>query len=286
LAKRPHVPPIRISPTRLFGLALVFVGLVLLLLALDAQSGIDEIGETDDPLLQDRLARLEDRRDVYLVTTIGTVFLGVFAIAVLGEPSTPAVVTANQMVATAKMTGGVLKALSLEGNSLYLPSKHGLEREKLFIPATTGRTEPAAALTEDLVLSPGKDGSTPGVVVEPLGLGLLDSVESELRTKVDGAGLESAEGTLQMLKHGLDIMKDFHFKEREGKTVLRVEYKSLLDACRTVRKERPETCRQMQCIGCSCLLAAAARATGKVVAVEEVDNSKDTVVFVLELREW
>jgi len=280
------VPPIRISPTRLFGLALVFVGLVLLLLALDAQSGIDEIGETDDPLLQDRLARLEDRRDVYLVTTIGTVFLGVFAIAVLGEPSTPAVVTANQMVATAKMTGGVLKALSLEGNSLYLPSKHGLEREKLFIPATTGRTEPAAALTEDLVLSPGKDGSTPGVVVEPLGLGLLDSVESELRTKVDGAGLESAEGTLQMLKHGLDIMKDFHFKEREGKTVLRVEYKSLLDACRTVRKERPETCRQMQCIGCSCLLAAAARATGKVVAVEEVDNSKDTVVFVLELREW
>lgn len=286
MAKRPLVPPIRISPTRLFGVALMLVGLVLLLFALDAQSGIDEIGETDDPELQDRRARLEDSRDVFVVATIGTVFLGMFAIAILGEPSVPAVVSGNQMLATAKMTGGVLRALSLEGNSLYLPPRHGLQKEKIFVPTTPGKAAPAEALTEDLVLSPGKDGSTPGLVVEPLGLSLLDSVEAELRTKVDGVGLEAAEGTLQMLKHGLGMMKDFHFKEREGKTVLRVEYKSLLEACRAVRKERPDTCRQMQCIGCSCLLAAAARATGKVVAVEEVDNSKDSVVFVLELREW
>jgi len=286
LAERPIVPPLRISPTRFFGIALVLVGLVLLLLALNAQSEIDEIGQTDDPQLQERLERLEDQRDVLIVATIGTVFLGMFAIAVLGEPSMPTTVTGSQMVATARMTGGVLQALSLDGNSLYLPSKHGLQREKVFVPATKGKAKPAEALTEDLVLSPGKDGSTPGIVVEPLGLGLLDSVEMELRAKVDGAGLEAAEGTLQMLKHGMGMMKDFHFKERDGRTVLRVEYKSLLEACRAVRKERPDTCRQMQCVGCSCLLAAAARATGKVVAVEEVDNSKDTVVFTLDLRDW
>jgi hypothetical protein len=82
------------------------------------------------------------------------------------------------------------------------------------------------------------------------------------------------------------MMRDFHFKEREGKTLLRVEYSGLLEACRTVRKERPDTCRQMACVGCSCLLSAAARATGKLVGVEEVDNAKDTVVFTLNIREW
>ncbi|MBN1677611.1 MAG: hypothetical protein JW880_03650 [Candidatus Thermoplasmatota archaeon] len=286
MAERLLKAPIRMSRARLFGLALILASLVLLLLALDAQIGIDEIGETNDPLLQERLLRLEDRRDAFLVTAIGTVFMGLFAIAMLGEPSTPTIVSGDQMVATAKMTGGILGALSLAGSSLYLPARHGLEKEKVFVPATSGPATPPAALTEDMVVSPGKDGSTPGAIVEPLGLGLLDSVESELRTKIEGAGLEAAEGTLQILKHGLGILKDFHFKEREGKTVLRVEYKSLAEACRTVRKQRPDTCRQMQCVGCSCLLVAAARASGKVVAVEEVDNSTDTVVFTLDLREW
>jgi len=81
-------------------------------------------------------------------------------------------------------------------------------------------------------------------------------------------------------------MRDFHFKEREGKTILRVEYSGLLDACRTVRAERPDTCRQMACVGCSCLLSAAARATGRLVRVEDVDNSRDEVAFTLAIREW
>ena len=96
----------------------------------------------------------------------------------------------------------------------------------------------------------------------------------------------SAEGVLQVLKHDHGIIRDFHFKERDGRTVLRVEYKGLLGACRSVRKEMPDTCRQMACAGCSCLLAAAARATGKRVEVEGVDNSQDTVVFTLRLSDW
>ena len=81
-------------------------------------------------------------------------------------------------------------------------------------------------------------------------------------------------------------MKDFHFKERDGNTILRVEYSGLRDACRTVRKERPDTCRQLQCFGCSCLLLAAARATDKLVSVQAVDNSKDVVEFTLSIGEW
>jgi hypothetical protein len=279
------MPRFRLTRARAFGFLLIGAGVILLLLAWDAQSGINEIGATNDPLLQDRVSQLESRRDAFLVISIGTLFMGGFAIALLVEPSLPTGISHDEMVSNARMSSQVLAALSLAGNSVYVPAKHGLTSEREFIPATLQPTMPPLAVTDDLVLSPGKDGTAPGILLEPLGLKLLDRVERELGTKLDGTGLEATEGSLQILKHGFGIMKDFHFKERDGKWVLRVEYSGLLDACRNVRKQMPDTCRQMECIGCSCLLTAAARATGQSVSVDEVDNSTDVVVFTLSLME-
>ena len=286
MAESRLVSALRISPARIIGLALAAIGIILLLMAWTAQSDIDNIGTTNDPLLQHRISVLEDRRDVSLVAGIGFVFMGMFAIALLSEPSSPSIVSESGMISSARLAGETLSGLSLAGNSSYLPARHGLTKERVFIAATKGSAIPPSSLTDDLTMSPGKDGSTPGMLAEPLGLSLLNSIERELDTKVDGAGLEAAEGALQILKHGLGMIRDFHFKEREGKFILRVEYSGLLDACRTVRKERGDTCRQLECIGCSCLLVAAARATGKLISVEEVDNSTDTVVFTLNLKEW
>jgi len=277
---------LRVTPARAVGLVLSAVGIILLLLTWTAQSDIDEIGTTNDPLLQHRISILEDQRDLYLVAGIGILFMGIFALAMLVEPNIATMVSQSEMISVARMASGALTGLSLAGNSSYLPARHGLTKERVFISATRNGSTPPSALTDDLILSPGKDGSSPGMLSEPFGLHLLNAVEEELNTKVDGIGLEAAEGTLQILKHGLGMMKDFHFKERDGKTVLRVEYSGLLDACRTVRKEKPDTCRQLECIGCSCLLTAAARATGKIVSVDEVDNAKDIVVFTLSLKEW
>lgn len=274
------------SPSQTLGLGLVVIGAVMLILAFGAQSNIDEIGATNDPVLQDRVSMYESQRDLYVVSGIGALFIGLFAIAILGEPSLPRWLSSASMISSARVAGGALEGLSLKGSACYLPAKHGLSRERLFIPATEGASTPPGALSDDLSMSPGKDGSSPGMLFEPIGLELLAEIERELNTSVADAGIEAAEGTMQMLKHGMGLMRDFHFKERDGKTVLRVEYSGLQDACASVRKERPGTCRQFACMGCSCLLTAAARATGKLVVVEEVDNSKDTVVFTLRLEEW
>jgi hypothetical protein len=268
------------------GLGISAVGIVLLVLAWNSQASIDEVGSTNDPILQHRVSMLEDQRDAYAVSGIGILFLGLFAIALLVEPSTSTIVAESGMISAAKMANDTLMGLSLKGNSSYLPARNGLTKERVFVVATNKPIVPPTALSDDMIMSPGKDGSNPGMLVEPFGAGLLESVESELNTKLGGVGLEAAEGTLQILKHGFGIMKDFHFKERDGNTILRVEYSGLRDACRTVRKERPDTCRQLQCFGCSCLLAAAARATGKLVNVQAVDNSKDVVEFTLNIGEW
>jgi len=268
------------------GVSLAAVGAILLILAYDAQTGIDDIGDTNDPLLQDRVTKLQDKRDVYVVSAIGALFMGLFAVAMLGEPSSPTILSQEQMVSTARMNADVLAGLSLTGNAAYLPAKHGASKERILIAESKKTIAPPAALSDDLTVTPGKDGSTPGIIVEPLGLALLTAVEKEIGISIASVGIESAEGALQILKHGFGMMRDFHFKERDGKTILRVEYKGLLQACRTIRKERPSTCRQISCVGCSCLLTAAARATGKMVAVEDVDNANDSVVFTLDLRDW
>ena len=275
-----------LSRARTFGLVVFLVGVLLLILAYGSQTSIDRIGATNDPLLQDRVSVLEDQRNLYMVVSLGALFMGLFAIAMLGEPSMPATISQSGMASTARMASDTVRGMSLKGNACYLPSKHGLSRERVLIASTTGPLNPPSALSDDQIMSPGKDGSTPGMVFEPLGLGLLGKLEEELSTTTNGVGLEAAEGTLQVLKHGLGMIKDFHFKERDSKTILRVEYSGLLDACRAVRKDMPDTCRQMACIGCSCLLSAAARATGKAVAVEEVSNKTDTVVFTLALKDW
>jgi hypothetical protein len=156
----------------------------------------------------------------------------------------------------------------------------------VFVQAASGVADPPAALSDDMAVAPGRDGSSPGMLIEPPGLKLLETVERDYGAAIAGTDIANVEGSLQVLKHSLNMLKDFHFKERDGKTVLRVEYGALMPACRSVRRDAPDTCRQIACIGCSCLLVAAARATGKVVVVEGVDNSDDTIVFTLQLRDW
>ena len=271
---------------RLIAIAIVIVGVVLLILAYYASAEIAEIGETPDPLLQQRIAQLEDQRDLSVVAGVGFAFLGLFGVAILGEANAPRSIAKNQMISTARAANDIIRSLQVLGNAVYLPAKHGLNKERVFMPGKNGPVILPMALSDDLVLSFGKDGSSPGISLEPLGVGMLEEIEKELGTPVAGVGTEAAEGTLQMMKHGLGLLRDFHFKDRDGKTIMRVEYEDLLDACRVVRKNSPNTCRQMACIGCSCILTAAARATGKAVIIEGVDNTRDTVVYTLELREW
>jgi len=275
-----------ISVTEAVGLALVLVGSILLALSLSAHFEIEEIGSTNDPALQDRILALEDQRDAFLMVGIGTLFLGFFTIFVLVERSSPSRLQESHIISSARNWGEVLSGLSLTGNASYLPARHGLTREKVFIPAPANSSIPPVALSDDLTMSPGKDGSTPGMIVEPLGLHLLEEIEKELGSTFEDVDIETVEGMLQMIKHGLTLVGDFHIREEEEKITLRVEYKEFLEACRTVRRERPDTCRQIACIGCSCILAALARASGRIVQIQGVENTTDRVVFDIALREW
>ena len=271
---------------RALSVGLIVVGLVFGAFAIDAQNGIDQIGDTNDPVLLSRVLNLQEERDAYVVCTVGFAFLGLFGFFTLVEHGYPRKLAEDQMISSARTNSGVTRGLSLSGNASYLPASHGLTKEKLFVQAADGDADPPSALSDDMAVAPGRDGSSPGMLMEPPGLKLLETIEEDYGAVFSGTDIESVEGNLQVLKHSLNLLKDFHFKERDGKTLLRVEYGDMLSACRSVRRDMPDTCRQVACIGCSCLLLAVARATGKVVKVENVENSDDTVIFTLQLREW
>ncbi|MEW5748749.1 MAG: hypothetical protein AB1793_08230 [Candidatus Thermoplasmatota archaeon] len=258
----------------LLGIALLAVGAALAAFAYDAHSEIGGIGDTDDPDLQERLDTLEERRTAFTVSAAGALFLGAFAVAVLSLPSVPASVSAAQMMSAARSNRDLVGGRSLEGGSVYLPAREGVP-EKVFVPAEADGPVSRAHLT---------DGS--GILVDPPGGELLAAIERERGPMEKGMDMEAVEGGLRMLGQGMGMMRDFHLKEREGRLVLRVEYGGLRDACRAVRAEMPDTCRQLQCVGCSCILTAVARATDRAVRVEKVDNSQDRVVFTLSLSEW
>ena len=80
----------------------------------NAQSKIDEIGETTDPALLIELDDLRDARDAYMVSAIGFVFLGMFGVFVLSERSVPAKLSESQMQGSAHMAHDFLAGLVRE----------------------------------------------------------------------------------------------------------------------------------------------------------------------------
>ncbi len=261
-------------------------GAVLLFLAYSVQVDLNQLGTPLTSADEHERSVLEGQRNVYFLTAAGCLFLAFFGASLPSERVAPVHVLQNQMLSTARATSDYCRTNSLDGNALYLPAKHGLTRERVFIPVTAGLAPPKKGLSDAVTSLSSMSGGIGAVLLEPLGLSLLDHVEGELNIKMAGAGIESVENTLQTLKHDYGIMKDFHFKDRGDQMVLRVEYGGLAKACCAVRKERPETCRQHSCFGCACMLSAAARATGKMIRIDSVDNSQNRVEFTLSLHEW
>jgi hypothetical protein len=264
------------------GIVFIAIGAALALLALSAHTEASGIGSSTDPQLMQRFADLTHLRDIYLILSIAAFFLGTFSLTILAEGSINPTSSEAEMISQARISRQILTGLNLKGNAVFVPAGGPLTEERTFIPASGTKPKLPSALTDDLVFSPGKDGSMPGAFLSPTGLDLLAGCEKETGRKLSGIGLEALEAELQSLRFGFGLMKDFHIKERDGKIVLRVEYSGLRDACRTVRTDLPDTCRQMSCFGCSCIMTGVARATGRAVRVAGVDNSRDRIVFDLE----
>lgn len=273
---------ISITPKgRIFGIALLSLGIILILIAAIRGQEAALIGDSDDPALEQLFDDLTSQRDILTMLGVSSIFLGLFGMVMLGERSISIVPAEAEMISQARISRQMLRGLNLSGNAVFVPRNATLDTERVFIPSGGNDLRLPEAISEDLVFSPGKDGSAPGALLIPPGADLLRICERESERSFDGIGAEALEGELQILKHGFGILRDFHIKERDGKLVMRIEHSGLGDACALIRAELPDTCRQLSCPACSCVLSGIAKALGRPIAVEEVKNTEPQVVFHL-----
>jgi hypothetical protein len=267
---------------RILGILLFILGLIMILASLAANSDAMSIGQSNDPALIREFNDLAHQRDLYAILGVSSFFLSAFSLVVMAESSINPISSGAEMISQARLSSQFTAGLSLQGNAVFIPGKGALKSERMMIPASRSHIRLPNAITDDLIISPGNDGSTPGAILVPLGANLLDLCEKEAKRDFSGIGLSGLEDELQSLKSGFGLMKDFHIKESDGEIILRVEYSVLKEACRAVRNDLPDTCRQISCFGCSCILAGISKATGQNISVISVDNAHERVVFQLK----
>jgi len=270
------------SSGRALGIVLISIGIVMLLAFIAANNDAMAMGASTDPVLTGKFNDLAHLRDLYGILGMSAFFLGAFSLIILTERSINPLTAEAEMVSQARMSSQILKGLNLFGNAVYVSKRGAMTGEKVFIPATRGRIKLPKALTDDLIMSPGSDGSTPAMLIAPTGIDLLALCEKEAKRSCAGIGLVALDNDMQSLKSGFGLLKDFRIKESEGHIIVRVEYSGAKTACKAVRTELPDTCRQVSCFGCSCILTGVAKAIGQAVRVEGVDNANDRVIFRLE----
>lgn len=266
---------------RALGIVMIVIGVAMLLASLAANNDAAAIGASTDPVLSGKFTDLTHLRDLYGILGISALFLGAFSLIILTERSINPLSAEAEMVSQARVSSQILKGLNLHGNAAYVSKRGAMTIEKVFIPATRGKIVLPKSLTDDLIMSPGSDGSTPGALISPTGMDMLLLCEKEAHRSCAGIGLAALENDLQTLKYGFGLLKDFHVKESGEFIIVRVEYSGAKEACKTVRTELPDTCRQMSCFGCSCIMTGVSKAIGQSVRVEEADNSEDRVTFRL-----
>jgi hypothetical protein len=272
----------QVTPSgRALGIVFLLVGAAMLLAAIAANNDASAIGVSTDPVLTRKYNDLTHLRDLYGIIGVSAFFLGAFSLIIMTEKSINPMPAEAEMISQARIASQMMTGLNLYGNAVYLSRRGALTSERIFIPATRSRVHLPTALADDLALSPGNDGSTPGAVLIPLGIDLLAVCEKEAKRGFAGIGLVALENDMQALRFGFGLLKDFHIKESDGQIILRVEYSGLKEACKTVRTEMPDTCRQLSCFGCSCILTGIAKAIDQAVRVDSVDNDQDVVLFRL-----
>jgi len=270
------------SGGRALGIVLSVIGMIMLLASVAANNDAAAIGASTDPILSGKYVDLTHLRDLYSILGISGLFLGAFSLVILTERSMSPMTAEAEMISQARVSSQILKGLNLFGNAVYVSKRGGMTSEKVFIPATRGKVVLPKALADDLVMSPGSDGSTPGALIAPTGIDLLALCEKEAKRSSAGIGLVALEGDMQSLKYGFGLMKEFHIKDSDELITVRVEYSGVDVACKAVRTELPDTCRQISCFGCSCILTGVAKAIGQPVRVAGVDNEQDRIIFHLE----
>lgn len=221
---------------------------------------------------------------IYLNIGFGAVFIGIFAIFVITEKTVPKKINNAQLLSNMEFLHSLTNNLDLNGNGLYIPAGGNLTKERVFIPLQDEEKYNLPPLDNNSVFITGTSGSSLGVVLVPPGLGLLDLYEREFGINIEDIEIDELGQNLQMITHGLDLVKDLSIKSEDKAHIrLKITPSKNNDICEGIVKNREKMCKQAGCPICSSILCAITRSLGKKIRIQELDRKDKEVIFKLKI---
>lgn len=123
-----------------------------------------------------------------------------------------------------------------------------------------------------------------GVLLPPVGSGLLKSIEEEMGTNVDGLGVDFLMEALPGILRTLDLVDHAKFEKRGDVIDVSLEGARFSTVCKRFARGKSFICGVLGCPLCGSIALALAKATGRYVWLERHGYDERTRTTFLSLR--
>ncbi len=213
--------------------------------------------------------------DVLLVLGVGSIFLGIYSIAMSTELYVKSDVILAACAAGLENLDRVLGELGITGKAVYLPKAYAGE-PRVFVPAGTGPTA-VPDLRGDPTFLTGASSQL-GLVISPPGHRLCSLLEEELGMSLDGLEPAAVANTIPpLITQGLGLARSMEIDEES------LSFRARSPACSDLCASGLRACQQVGCMICSSICEALSRSLDAALRLESLDYDKasDTVTVRL-----
>jgi hypothetical protein len=193
----------------------------------------------------------------------------------LRKTTEPSLVSLNQ----------IITKLGYKGKGVYLPPKYlkDFESSKVFISAQRDIKLPSPEQTqneEDEMFLKNPEG----MLVIPPGLELARLFEEKLGTSFARVDLQQIEQKMpRLLIEDLEIAQNARIETANNIVHVKIENSIYKNMCKEAKKFS-NMCSLLGCPLCSAIACALAKATGKLIIIEENQTSEDGKIIDIEYR--
>jgi hypothetical protein len=180
----------------------------------------------------------------------------------------------------------LINSLGLNGNGIYIPVSENLSKERIFIPVYEEESYELPVIDDETVFITGTSGSSLGFVFIPPGLGLMELYEREMNIKFNDVNVEELAQHLQIMNHGLNLVKDLSIKKINDSRINLIITKAIdYYVCENNVNDMDNLCIKTGCPICSSILCAITRSIDSKVKIEQVDIKDGRIYFTLKIGE-
>ena len=216
----------------------------------------------------------------HLNASLGALFIGIFTILILNEPTVEREVAFSELESSALSLEKIFDDLDVKGKGVFIPPREDLTETRVFVPA--GEFEGLPRIYDDMTIVPGGKGKT-GIAIPPPGYPLLERAKERSEFEPEGNSIEEAREMMGMLAQGLDLAKSFSFRKEGDDYKLRVTMGDYDEVCEKIKGSSEMICTRTGCPICSAFLSAAVEGLSEPLRITDYEEEGNHKKYTLKV---